>query len=281
MLKMKKLLLILLVIISQNVFAQSDLNLGFEQLDSNGRIQGWNTVNAVNRPVRNAYEGNYAAYIYTFYVNLTDELRLGLNGKGVPFTKRVNKLKGYYKYEYGDNCGYNDSCEAYIFLTKFNMQSRITDTIGKGKLFLGTTTMYKAFEVPIVYKNLDTPDTLEIVFISDVFDKRGLVCRVPNNRFFTIDSLSLDLATATNDIDNLKSSITLHPNPTSNIIHIDWGKNGVTDIVLKDTLGHILLKKAVFTEGVDIDVLGLPVGFYFVELSQNGQHLATRKIIKQ
>ena len=278
---MKKLLLVLLVIISQNVSSQPDLNLGFEQLDSNGRIQGWYTIQSLTRPVRNAYEGNHAAYIYTFYVNLTDELRLGLNGKGVPFTKRVNKLKGYYKYEYGDNCGYNDSCEAYIFLTKFNMQSRITDTIGKGKLFLGTTAMYKAFEVPVVYKNLDTPDTLEVVFISDVFDKRGLACSVPNNRFFTIDALNLDFATATNDSESLKSSMTLHPNPTSNTIHIDWGKNGVTDIVLKTSLGRILQKKAVFTEGVDIDLSGLPVVLYFVELTQNGQHLTTRKIIKQ
>ncbi len=276
---MKKLLLVLLVMISQKALSQIELdfNLGFEKLDSNGRIKGWY---AGKLPVRNAYQGDYAAKIYTAYINLGDALRLGSDGAGVPFTKRVNKLKGYYKYEYGDNCGYNDSCEAYIFLTKFNTQSRITDTIGKGKLFLGTTTMYKAFEVPVIYKNVDTPDTLQIVFISDVFDKRGYACLIPINRFFTIDALSLDLTTATGDVNSLKSVITLHPNPTSNTIHVDWGKNEVTEIILKDTLGRILLKKAVFTEGVDVDLSGLPSGLYFVELAQKGHHLATRKVIR-
>ena len=286
---MKKAIIICLFLkITVSHAQQSDLNLSFEKLDTNGRLIGWNST--IEFIVDDAYDGNRAFKIFTYYVNLPSTLRLGSVRRpitsarsykgGVPFTKKPIKLKGYYKYEYGNNCGGKDSAEVNIYLRRFNTLSNESDTIGSGKLYLGPSPIYKLFEVPVIYNSQIDPDSLSIEFVSEHFDTT-VKCNTSNNRFFTIDALSFDFATPTEDIKNLKSPITINPNPTSNSIQIDWGENSVSDIVLKDTLGRIIQKKAVNTEGVNLDLSSLPIGLYFIEFNQNGKHLATRKVVKQ
>lgn len=268
-----------------------DLNLSFEKLDSTGKKPaGWQNLFLSLRLELDAYEGNNAAKIFTWYVNQPQNIVLGeYVGRepfrelhGVPFKEKIKKLKGYYKYEYGDNCGGKDSAEVYIYLKRFNTQTNKPDTIGRGLLYLGPTSVYKLFEVLVTYNSQNEPDTLYIEFVTKKFDVT-VNCDVPNNRFLTIDNLSLEYLTPITEIEkNLQLFIV--PNPSSNLIQVKWNNTYtfIDAILLKDALGRPLQqKKAVNTEGVEFDLSTLPTGVYFVEFKQNGQHLATRKIVKQ
>ena len=282
---MKKAIIICLLLrLTVSHAQQPDLNLSFEKLDTNGMAIGWQ-ADLNNPPVLDAYDGKYAIEIYTYYVNKPGHLKLGKNERkeprGIPFAEKPKKLKGYYKYEYGDNCNGKDSAEVYIYLKKFNTLSKRTDTIGGGKLYLGPTSIYKLFEVPVIYNSQIDPDSLYIQFSSQRFDKT-LICGVPENRYFTIDNLSLEYSTPTLEIKDALN-VQIAPNPTNSHIKITW-QNAATivdAILLKDSLGRVVQKKAVNTEGVNLDLSNMPIGLYFIEFNQNGKHLATRKVVKQ
>jgi hypothetical protein len=169
---LKKIIITYLLLGAVLIHAQRpDLNLSFEKLDSTGKKPaGWQNIFWSLRLVPDAYEGNNAVKIFTWYVNQPQNIVLGeYTGqeprrelRGVPFKEKVKKLKGYYKYEYGDNCGGKDSAEVYIYLKRFNTQTSKPDTIGRGKLYLGPTSIYKLFEVPVTYNTQNEPDTLYI-----------------------------------------------------------------------------------------------------------------------
>ena len=73
---MKKAIIICLFLkITVSHAQQSDLNLSFEKLDTNGRLIGWNST--IEFIVDDAYDGNRAFKIFTYYVNLPSTLRLG------------------------------------------------------------------------------------------------------------------------------------------------------------------------------------------------------------
>ena len=282
---MKKAIIICLLLrITVSHAQQPDLNLSFEKLDTNGMAIGWQ-ADLNNPAVLDSYDGKYAIEIYTYYVNKPSHLKLGKNERkeprGIPFTEKPKKFKGYYKYKYGDNCNGKDSAEVYIYLKKFNILSKRTDTIGGGKLYLGPTSIYKLFEVPVIYNSQIDPDSLSIEFLSRQFDKT-IVCGVPDNRYFTIDNLGLEYTSPTVEIENFLN-IQIAPNPTNSHIKIIW-QNAATivdAILLKDSFGRILQKKPVNTERVSLDLSALPTGLYFIEFNQNGKHLATRKVVKQ
>ena len=284
---LKKIIITYLFLSTVLIHAQSlDLNLSFEKLDTNGKtVAGWQNHFDRPRPISDAYEGNNAIRINVWYIGSPGYLKLGgYNGRetrGVPFTEKVKKLKGYYKYELGDNCGGKDSAEVYMFLKRFNNQTNQPDTIGRGQLYLGPTAIYTLFEVPVTYNSLNDPDTLYLEFFTQKFDLT-VNCLVPENRFLTIDNLSFEYLTPTTDIEeNLQLSVV--PNPTNSFIQVKWhNTNTLVDaILLKDALGRTLQqKKTVNTEGVEFDLSNLPTGLYFIELNQNGKHLATRKVVK-
>ena len=289
---MKKAIIICLLLKLTVSHAQRpDLNLSFEKLDSTGkRPAGWQNIFLSLRLEPDAYEGNNAVKISTWYIDKPEHVVLGeytMQGhrrelRGVPFREKIKKLKGYYKYELGDNCGGKDSAEVYIFLKRFNTQTNQADTIGRGQLYLGPAAIYTLFEVPVKYNSQNEPDTLYIEFFTQKFDLT-VNCLVPENRFLTIDNLSFEYLTPTTDIEeNLQLSIV--PNPANSFIQVKWhNTNTLVDaILLKDALGRTLQqKKTLNTEGVEFDLSDLPTGVYFVELNQNGQHLATRKVVKQ
>jgi hypothetical protein len=284
---MKKTITFFLVLLITACHAQRpDLNLSFEKLDTNGMVIGWQSICLRKPPIFDSYEGKYAYRMSTFYVNRVDCFILGSlerEGKeplGVPFKEKLKKLKGYYKYEYGNNCNLKDSAEVYVYMKRYNVQLKKTDTIGRGKLYLGPSPNYKLFEVPVLYNSLNDPDTLAIEFYSTDFD-RSVICTIGENRFFTIDALQLEYVTPTEDINSLKYPINIHPNPTINEVQIDWRGNDFDNIVLRDLLGRTIQKKVVNTEGVSLDLSALPKGLYFIEFNQNGKHIATKKVVKQ
>ena len=298
---MKKILIMALSLFNLiSVYSQNnveELNLSFEKIEQRDSIWhkpiSWSVLKPSVRGeiVADSYEGNWAVKIWTWYTYISGKFYIGNNGQGISFSFRPLSLNGYYKYLWGDNRGNKDFAEVYLYLTKYDKINRKTDIIGQGYQLLDSATNFTLFKMPIIYNKLVDPDTLAIQFYSHkkitTYNSSGVPlsgwCNsgINNCLYLTIDALSFDFATPTEDIKNLKSPITIHPNPTSNSIQIDWGENSVSDIVLKNTLGRIIQKKAVNTERVNLDLSSLPIGLYFIEFNQNGKHLATRKVVKQ
>ena len=297
---MKKLLIMALSLFNLiSLYSQinvEDLNLSFEKIevrDSNlHKPVNWSNLNPLygGEIVSDSYNGNWAVKVWTWYTYLTGKFFIGKDEHGIPFSLRPLSLNGYYKYLWGDNRGNKDSAEAYLFLTKYDKLNHKTDTIGRGYKLLDSTSNFTLFEMPIKYYTFNIPDTLIILFFSKkritFLDSNGISlsgrCGSTGNcLYLTIDALSFDFATPTNDITTLQSPINIYPNPTTNDVHINWGKNAISDIKLKDTLGRVMQKKATNTEGVTLDLSELPLGLYFIELEQNGKHIATRKVVKQ
>ena len=298
---MKKLLIIALSLFNLvSLYSQNnveDLNLNFEKIEVRDSIWhmpvNWSILNPQfgGEIVPNSYKGNWAVKIWTWYSYIAGNFFIGNDlTKGISFSDKPIYLNGYYKYIWGNNRGNKDSAEITLYLTKYDRISHKIDTIGKGYTLLDSATNFTLFKIPITYKSSNIPDTLLIDFLShkklNFLDSNGIPLSgrcggTGNCLYLTVDALSFDFATPTEEIKNLKSPITIHPNPTSNSIQIDWGENSVSDIIIKDTLGRIIQKKAVNTEGVNLDLSNLPIGLYFIEFNQNGKHLATRKVVKQ
>jgi hypothetical protein len=278
-----------------NIFGQS-LNLSFEDIEtrnnSTHKVVYWSPLSPTfgGEIVSDSYEGRNAIKIWTWYFYTEGKFKLGNDGKGMSFEKRPLRLKGFYKYNLGNSRSKNDSALVNVFLTKFNHANFYSDTLGSGKYLFSRKDSFAEFTVPIKYFSNATPDTLKIDFLShikkDSIDKNGnpqfgwCIDSLGRCHYLIIDNLSLDYST-TYLVEALKSPITIHPNPTSNNVNITWGENAVSDVLLKDILGRTLQKKAVNTEGVELDLSTLPTGVYFVDFKQNGQHLATRKVVKQ
>jgi hypothetical protein len=86
-------------------------------------------------------------------------------GAGQPFTQRLGKIKGYYKYTpvYNPNTSSNDTCLVWATLRKGNIV--VADAIFKST---DSATTYTPFEASFVYRTCDMPDTLVILMASSV-----------------------------------------------------------------------------------------------------------------
>ncbi len=83
-----------------------------------------------------------------------------------------------------------------------------------------------------------------------------------------------------------KPTFEAYPNPAHNVLSIaikNWNSSSSSTKNLKlfDTLGRVVIEKAIYTEGVvDLPINGLANGLYFISLSVDNQIL-TKKIIIQ
>lgn len=305
---MKKLSIIFLIfyVFSINSFCQEidmTLNLSFERLDTVMSLSNWSHSTFGYQLTKDAVHGQNAVQISHWYNYRYGILALGNKDvnrfgsidnfieSGVPFKKKPSLLKGFYKYSLNKNGNTLDSGEVILALKKIDPITQKRKIIGYGYLRLGAINNFTTFQMPINYLSNELPDSLALAFYSSyngiyngnnyVSTSNNTFCEEAYCLFLTLDNLSFDYTTPTDDIDSLKSPIKIHPNPTSNSIQIGWGENSVSDIIIKDTLGRIIQKKRVNTEGVNLDLSSLPMGLYFIEFNQNGKHLATRKVVKQ
>ena len=85
-----------------------------------------------------------------------------------------------------------------------------------------------------------------------------------------------------------KPTFEAYPNPAHNVLSIaikNWNSSSSSsstkNLKLFDTLGRVVIEKAIYTEGVvDLPINGLANGLYFISLSVDNQIL-TKKIIIQ
>jgi hypothetical protein len=172
-------------------YSQEQVPNGGLEIWTNNKPQNWNTSNdltnlpfvgylSVNRS-NDAYEGEYAARIITgtlignvvpgfltigvLNVNIQNPEQSGITG-GHPFNSRPLLLKGRYKYSTsGEDTGLGA-----LLLSKFNAVTGKRDTIAAGGWFFSPQSEYVEFSMPILYLKNETPDTLNVLFVSSNFE---------------------------------------------------------------------------------------------------------------
>ena len=284
----------LLIFSSASIHAQTDLNLSFEKILINDSINqqpvNWAKLKtyASGEIVSDSYDGKWAVKIWTWYTYLQGVFHLGNTPKGIAFSQKPLLFKGFYKYELGDNLRYKDSAEVFVFLKKYNQTVGKTDTIAIGYKTLGPIADYTQFNVPIKYNQEVSPDSIAIIFVSSKMQPRASdgsptssFCGSSGScTYLTIDNLSFEYTTPTTP--DLKSPIKIYPNPTHSTLQLAWGENNVNQVIIKDTMGRILHRKAANTEGVTLDTSTWAAGIYFIEFINNSKEVLTvQKVIKQ
>jgi hypothetical protein len=168
-------------------------NNGFElweEVNNFDKPESWNTsnfslynivtFNTVMKENTNPFSGNYCVKLETkSQIINTDEVKvvglitLGnfdiniatrkakISG-GIPFITRPISFKGNYKYS---PIGI-DSCFMDIALTKYNFSLNRQDTIAQGRFSSSTANSWKEFLLPIKYRSVDIPDSMNIIILS-------------------------------------------------------------------------------------------------------------------
>ncbi len=181
---MKRNVLIFFIInllIAQNIFAQENAqipNSNFEQWTDEHHAEGWNSFDILSlyytaERSEDAALGDYAVKLKTqdlIFQVVPGTIMLGEVDMstfspygGIPFSSRPTGMTFSHKYlPKGDDYGL-----AAVILTKWNETTESTDTIGGNLLMLtATQSEYTSKTMPIFYKSLETPDTLNVIFVS-------------------------------------------------------------------------------------------------------------------
>ncbi len=166
-------------------FSQQIPNGDFEIWSDANNAQDWNSVN-FDSPLNlhsavsttDMHQGNFAAELESqqdaifgqFVPGLItlgdiDVVNASITG-GIVFTERPTGISYFFKYlPQGGDTTYMIS-----LLTKWNDATQQTDTIGMtGYFTTDTYDTYTELNVPFVYKSLETPDTLNVIFLSSGF----------------------------------------------------------------------------------------------------------------
>ena len=85
----------------------------------------------------------------------------------------------------------------------------------------------------------------------------------------------------TSSVDTWKATLSVHPNPATEWLHIQWnGESVATELVLRNPLGQSVLTKEVhgITQAT-WDVANLPNGVYLFEVWANGTPTHQKKVL--
>ena len=84
---------------------------------------------------------------------------------------------------------------------------------------------------------------------------------------------------STTDVDESETELSLYPNPTTGILHLEFEKFKDTQVVIYDMQGMEVYSKNFFTARVDIDLSFIESGVYTIVVNVDGQ-LVRRKVIR-
>ncbi len=173
---------------------------------------------------------------------------------GIPFTARPDSMVFWVK---STMIG-GDTAMAYVQLSKWNSSLNGQDIIGVGEVsFTETFSSYKRFSVPLQYNSTDTPDSLNIGFLSG--NTLG--------SYIIVDDVSLVYNTS--DVKELADdakSIEIFPNPVNEEISIRVQND--EDVEIVNSLGvriySLKLKKGTVTK---LQTENYSNGLYFIKSS--------------
>jgi len=168
--------------------------------------------------------------------------------RGIPYTDKPSKLKGYYKYfPAEDELGI-----VQVLFSQFDVQ------IGGGAMQFAPASEFTYFEVPLNYAG--DPDSLTLIFASG---------NIPGSRLL-IDNISFDFSV---DVPLSESqNISIYPNPAEDYFIVGMCENQVFPAIVEITdIQGRLLKTVNLNNEFDckVDISDLSQGVYFVKYAES------------
>lgn len=305
---MKKILLSMFSIasLSYGVSAQGVApDLGFEAwttipFSTKQDPNGWTSLNALTvigptaqsvfKETSSVASGLASAKVVTVYVNGTtipNPYGGNLDTAGILAIGTINISPPGFKYGYGP---YNnrpatlsfkskytpvgsDSAFVLAYMTHHNGVSR--DTVGSGKFGTGTSTSsYATNTITMNYKTAFlsvVPDSMQIFISSSIYSHDG--ARIGST--FYIDTLAWTGYVSTNDIDGIRNSVTVYPNPASNNISIKCSISAKSvDVV--DITGRKIANYPMTNNEAAIETATFAPGIYLYNVIDNDKRIINR-----
>lgn len=240
-----------------------------------------------------AYEGKYAALMksesFAFGTAagalMTGRYAGGLNPDkvidwGVAWNGRPERFVGYYKYIPVDN----DKCRGWIMFTKYSNGRR--DTLGEvhfpAAMEAATVTNYTKFDLPIVYRSTDEPDTI-IMSLTSSFDGNNYNGGIGSALYIDKLLLLYPGETAINYTEKENAHFWVYPNPAISKINFtidpDFADN--SEVIIINSSGQKVDTFLTQGEFNEFDIAHYPSGTYFFEVMHNGNQVSKGKFQKQ
>lgn len=167
-----------------------------------------------------------------------------------------------------------------IFNSEFDDISEILDSgvDGVGYVIItGGPDEYTTFDIPIQYANsMETPDS-GFVYIVTFGDSLNLAAG--NEMYYVFDELKFSDVTSTDNLDR-SETITISPNPTSDLLRIESNEYPIADYKIFSATGKLILQNATApNQQQSIDVSGLPSGVYYLEMNLEA-YFGRKKFVK-
>lgn len=254
-------LIISALFINALLFGQTIPNGDFELGTDSLTLEDWHTINELaNGPgftrTTDSYFGNYAVKLYTFDfggnipgVATLGNIGMGYVSGGIHFPYKPEKLTGVYKHPTP-----SDSSLIWIYFLKVCKAS--VDTIGQGSFTpAGSVDSYTDFEININYTSSDTPDSMNIVLLSDQ-NKLGST--------FYIDKLKFEYEASYINNKTESYDISIYPNPSKGIFYVNNIFEPVK-IEIYDIMGKTIYISVISEINNSINLSSEPRGIYFIK----------------
>lgn len=244
------------------------------------------SFNPVTKELNDVYDGSYSLKLVTTEKNISGEnikvaglVTLGnfdidistrkaiVNG-GVQIKEKPSEFSGYFKYSTSGT----DSCIMSIFLTKFNLETQVRDTVGIGLFTSSNQPQWSQFKTNILYNSTIEPDSMNIVIMSSdtsIFDSGSTLL---------IDNLFID-GLVSNVDQILENDLKIFPNPAKDFINIESKTSNTYFIRFYNSIG-VNVKSIYFMGSKQIDISDLNAGLYFINITIKNKTLTQSLIIK-
>lgn len=202
----------------------------------------------------------------------TDLRRIFLRTGGIAYTGRPTSLNFWYK----ANIAANDEVIAGIILTKNgqpigNAASTITPQ--------ANTNTYTLGSLPIQYSSTEAPDTLRIFYLVGNATATGVTS-------FSVDDLSLAGVVASSGNPQLKSALSVYPNPSTSgefsLASLSNPGVATAPFTVTDALGRVVLKQgkaaSSLANGRPVDLRNQQPGVYLL-LLETPEGPVTQKLV--
>ncbi len=299
---MKQQLIIFLVIVTTNLFAQTAVpNGGFENWTTTGSITNpdlWSTLNssALSAGVATCQKGSPANYGNSYlklicsWANNSNTVIPGIVSCGGTIDPSTFKVSGGFSFTHSPvsltgiwqhMVMTNSSTQGFIevLLSRWDGVQQKRDTVAfVHHLLSGMVMSWTNFSIPLTYNNNNIPDTCRIVLSA------SNTTNLSNGDYLYIDNLGFDgymtdsLNTAI-AIDETNDVTAIYPNPATDEIEVSIDKiSNETELRIYNNTGQLLTKQVLSQRNQKINITGLSNGcYYFIIASDN--NISSHKLI--
>lgn len=176
---------------------------------------------------------------------------------GDTFPHRPMRINGKYKY-FDSLAPAGDFGKVEALLKKWNPVTNSIDTIGiaASTTELSPTAVWKPFSILFTYRDTTIPDSIVVLISASRSSK------APATLY--IDDIYFDFWMGVDDAPVARPTITVFPNPCSDVIHVTPAPEEELPYRLYNLMGRIF-QTGITTQG-SVDVSSLPPGSYLLQL---------------